>query len=218
MDKITWKKSKVEGRTGVSVPYNAVFNEQLQAAVPSAKFERQPSAWFIDEEAKEEVIPLLEKFYLNTSRYRVTWDIKQAGNILIDGARLMWVNRDHYKFSHDHGLAFKVVENTLDTSGSRANPYIYGRLVLEISLREGAVIEPAPTEMVAMVEDETAVRPNQLAAFPTSDLVAELERRGQASETAAQEAIKAILTAVEKSSRVLFEEAIEKAKHVIEYA
>lgn len=215
MSTITWKKSKVDGRVGVAVPYNAVFNEQLKAAVPSATFIRSTDVWEFDEESKEDVIPLLEKFYLKTVRYRVAWNnIVRADNLTIDGASLAWVNRDYYKFRHD--LSFRVIENELSTGGSRANPCLFGKLIIETSLREGAVIEPEPDEMEMV--DDTAVRPNPLAAFPTSDLVAELERRGQGSEVPAIEALKAVLTAVEKADRYEFEKAIEKAKGVIDYA
>lgn len=217
MSKVTWKKSKVDGRIGISVPYNAVFNEQFKAAVPSATFLRATDVWEFDEESKEDVIPLLEKFYLNTVRYRVAWNnIVRADNLTIDGASLAWVNRDYYKFRYD--LSFRVIENELSTGGSRANPCLFGKLVIEISLREGAVIKPAPDEIEVVVEDDTAVRPNPLAAYPTSDLVAELERRGQASEMAALEAIKEILVAVEKSSQSLFGVALDKARQVVEYA
>lgn len=214
--KVTWKKSKVDGRIGISVPYNAVFNEQFKAAVPSATFLRATDVWEFDEESKEDVIPLLEKFYLNTVRYRVAWNnIVRADNLTIDGASLAWVNRDYYKFRHD--LSFRVIENELSTGGSRANPCLFGKLVIEVSLREGAVIEPAPDEIEALPVGDTAVRPNPLAAYPTSDLVAELERRGQASETAALELVKQFVAAMAAKDSRKAESLYEKMKQVVEY-
>jgi hypothetical protein len=210
---IKWIKSKIEGRVGLSVPYNEAFNNVLKAAVPSAKFDYQKGAWFFDEEAKEEVVPFLEQYYINTTLHRVVWDTRSEDNITVDGARLLFVNRDYWKFSRG-GPSFKIVEEGLSSGGSRNHPHISGRLVIDIQLREGAVLDPEP-ESIEEIED-TAEK-NPLEAFPTSMLVAELERRGM-GEGPAVELVRELLAAVEKQSHAAFEAVVEKARGMADHA
>lgn len=172
-----WLESSIESRIGISVHFNEVFNTALKAAVPSAKFNREKSAWFFDEEAKEDVVPLLEKFYINTKPHRITWQLDRDYGVTIDGARVLFVSRDYWNFTRG-SFPFKALESNLSTGGSRNNPRVSGRLVIEVQLREGAILDPEP-ESIELIEEKEAK--NLLEAFPTSMLVDELKRRGATS-------------------------------------
>lgn len=177
MSQIKWKESKVEGRVGVSVPYRQLFNDELRAMVPSAKFEKDRLAdgiWYFDEEALHLVRLLLDKYYLNTKWYRVEWQLNRSETLEIDGCNLLYVNRDYWKW-RDSGFEMKIVACDLQSGGSRRRPDVSGCVVLEIALRDDAVIEPEPVSMEAIAP---APPPNPLATIPTEMLVNELGSRG----------------------------------------
>lgn len=190
MATINWKKSKIEGRIGVSVPYRQLFNDELKAVASSAKFDRAGEAWFFDEEVLHLVRPLLEKYYTNTKWYRVEWDISSAAALEIDGCNLLYISRDYWKRRSGSGFDMKIVECGLSSGGSRANPRIGGKLVLEIALREGAVISPEPTSIEAI--DAPAPPANPLETVPTELIIRELNSRDEVLFDKAQ--VKAALT------------------------
>lgn len=183
---IKWVKGEVPGRIGVQVPYNQKFNDELRVFVPSAKFDRYQTAWLFDEEAKPDVLAVVERFYANLVWKRVTFEFNRD-NPTIDGARMMSIQRDWWKFS-DGPYKYTVVEESLSSGGSRANPGIYGRLVIDIHCREGVEFYPEP-ESVEEIADPTAVTVNPLEIYPDDMLVAELARRGHALSVSGVEAV-----------------------------
>lgn len=173
---IKWIKSSVEGRVGIVVPYRQLFNDELKAAVSSATFSRGSDAWMFDEEATHLVRPLLEKYFQSGVWYRVELDLKNAEEFTIDGCNLLYVNREYWKWRSGSGFEMKVLECTLSAGGSRRSPHVNGRLVLEIVMREGAVISPAPTSIEKI--DRPTTPPNPLETVPTTAIQRELEARG----------------------------------------
>jgi hypothetical protein len=174
MYEIKYVKGEVPGRLGVVVPYSEPFHSELKT-ITAARFDAPRKAWCFDEEDKEEVIALLERFFVNTAWQRVTIEDIRAANITVDGASLLYVNRDRWSFRRDSGIKYKVVESSLGSGGSRANPIVHGRIVVDIDLRDGAIIRPEPTAVEPIAEQEPA---NPLAAYPPEMLKAELTRRG----------------------------------------
>lgn len=177
MYEVKWIKGSVDGRIGVIVPYNQKFNDELKAMVPSARFreDRSTDAWFFDEEAKEDVLHILEKFYVNAVWQRVEWNLNRD-DVTVDGANLFTCNRDWWKFRNNFPYKIKIVEEELSSGGSRANPGMFGRVVIDILCREGAEFRPEPVSVEPSPEPDEA-RPNPLAIYPDDLLAAELARR-----------------------------------------
>lgn len=67
----------------------------------------------------------------------------------------------------------KLIDQDLDSGGSRKSPGLYGKLVIETTIRPEANITPSADVMI--IEDGEA--PNPLADFSTEELLAELETR-----------------------------------------
>lgn len=178
-DNIKWVKGPVDGRVGVVVPYNQKFNDELKAMVPSARFREDgcTDGWFFDEEARDDVLTILEKFYVNQAWQRVEWSLNRD-DVTVDGANLFSVNRDWWKFRSNFPYKFKVVEDELSSGGSRANPGMYGRVVIDILCRPGAEFRPDPVSVTA-VPEEHPTNTNPLSIYPNDLLAAELARRQQ---------------------------------------
>jgi hypothetical protein len=173
MYEVEWIKGPVDGRVGIVTPYNEQFKEELKAVTSSAKFRRADGAWCFDEELRPEVMPLVDKFFTRTSWQRVTIHLDRDDNFSIDGANLLYVNRDNWSFRRGD-VNFRVVEQNLQSGGSRANPHVSGTLVLDVEMREGAIIKPEPKSVEPVGEQE---KPNPLANYAVDDLAAELARR-----------------------------------------
>lgn len=215
---IKWVKGPVDGRIGVIVPYNQKFNDALKAAVPSARFkeDRRTDGWFFDEEAKEDVLPILERFYVNQEWQRVEWSLSRD-EITVDGASLFTVNRDWWKYRNNFPYKFRVVDEDLSTGGSRANPGMFGRLIIDILCRPGAEFYPEPVSVTPSPE-QTGDKPNPLAIFPDDALTAELARRGHDLSVNGVEAVAvlaAFLDAVDKQSNDIFETAAKDARRLL---
>lgn len=177
MSEIKWIKSKVDGRIGVIVPYNQKFNDELKAMVPGARFREDhvTDGWFFDEEAKPDVLPILERFYVNQKWQRVEWSLNRD-DVTVDGAQMFYCNRDYWKWRSGFPYKFKIVEEELSSGGSRANPGMYGRVVLDILCREGAEFKPEPVSVTDAPGGESDA-PNPLGIFSDDMLAAEMARR-----------------------------------------
>jgi hypothetical protein len=134
------------GKLGIETPYNAKFVEELKVNMASG---------------------VLQKV-------RITWDLSREAP-QIDGVNLASITRDWWNWRKDCPVDFKVVEQDLDSGGSRKSPGLFGKLVIETSVRPGADISPsAKVEII-----EAGEKPNPLADFSTEELLAELKRRGE---------------------------------------
>lgn len=217
-DNIKWVKGPVDGRIGVVVPYNQKFNDELKAMVPSARFREdgRTDGWFFDEEASDDVLLILEKFYVNQAWQRVEWGLNRD-NVTVDGANLFTVNRDWWKFRSNFPYKFKVVEDDLSSGGSRSNPGMYGRVVIDILCRPGAEFRPEPVSVTA-IPDEQPNDTNPLAIYPDDLLVAELARRGHDLSVNGVEAVailNMLLDAHDKVSEDLFKTAVRDARALL---
>ena len=173
MYKVKWVKGEVDGRVGIITPYNEAFKDELKAVTSSAKFRRTDGAWCFDEELRPEVMPLVDKFFTRTVWQRVTIRLDRDDSLSIDGASLLYVNRDSWNFRRGD-VNFRVIEQAVQSGGSRANPHVSGTLVLDVEMREGAIIKPEPESVEPVGEQE---KPNPLANYAVDDLAAELARR-----------------------------------------
>ena len=178
MSEIKWIKSNVDGRVGVIVPYNQKFNDELKALVPGARFREdwRTDGWFFDEEAKLDVLPILERFYVNLKWQRVEWNLNRD-DVTVDGANLFSVNRDWWKWRSNFHYKFKIVEEGLSSGGSRNNPGMYGRVTIDILCREGAEFRPEPVNVEDTPDPGEAETPNPLAIFSDDMLAAEMAQR-----------------------------------------
>lgn len=175
---VEFKESKIKGRWGVFTPYNGDFVKALKANVPSAKWNGE--GWFFDEISKADVEKLVETFFPSHDALDtvvIEWDLNRD-NPQIDGTSLATVERDYWNWKKNCPVEFRVVESEISSGGSRKNPGLYGRLVIEAKIRPGANFSPEPLQ-VEVVENGDV--PNPLAEFLTEDLVAELKRRGELS-------------------------------------
>lgn len=177
MNNVRYIVSKeVEGRVGVITPFNQCFVDEMKASLPGATFKSHPQpTWEYDEEHQDIVTALVQKYFVDVSRVRITWQFSRDGAPRIDGVTLMRLGRGWFKWHGD--MALKVVEQDgLHESGSRRYPTISGTAVVECTMRHGAVIEPEPVSVEPAPEPSD--KPNPLAAVPVAHLLAELARRG----------------------------------------
>lgn len=217
-ENIKWVKGPVDGRIGVIVPYNQKFNDELKAMVPSARFreDHRTDGWFFDEEARDDVLPILKKFYASHEWVRVEWNLNRD-HITVDGANLFTVNRDWWKFRSNFPCRFKVVEEDLSSGGSRSNPGMYGRVVIDILCRPGTEFLPDPVSVTA-VPDAQPSDTNPLEIYPDDLLVAELARRGHDLSVNGVEAAAILgmfLDAHDKVSEDLFKTAVRDARRLL---
>ena len=174
MYEVKWTKGEVDGRVGLICPYNENFQQELKTITTSAKFRRSDNAWCFDEETRPLVMPIVEQYFTDTTWQRVTITLNRDDNVTVDGARLMYVNRDYWNWRRDTPVRFRIIEAEVSPGGSRAHPTISGTLVLEIDLREGVEIDPEPDSIEPLSEQEAA---NPLANYAIEELAAELARR-----------------------------------------
>lgn len=163
------------GKLGIETPYNAKFVEELKANIPSASWSRP--YWTIAPSGEDQAKELLTKYFPASGvlqKVRITWDLAREAP-QIDGVNLASISRDWWNWRKDCPIDFKVIEQDLDSGGSRKNPGLFGKLVIETSVRPGADISPsAKVEII-----EAGEKPNPLADFSTKELLAELKRRGE---------------------------------------
>ena len=212
MSEIKWIKSKVDGRVGVIVPYNQKFNDELKALVPGARFREdwRTDAWFFDQEAKRDVLPILERFYVDLKWQRVEWNLNRD-DVTVDGANLFSVNRDWWKWRSSFPYRFKIVEEELSSGGSRNNPGMCGRVTIDILCRDGAEFRPEPVSVADAPGDE-ADAPHPLGIFSDDMLVAELARRGHDLSVNGVEAVQilqAFMAAYDSKSSDQFQQVIK---------
>lgn len=174
MYKVRWVKGEVDGRIGVITPYNDQFQAELKNATSSAVFRGRDRAWCFDEEARELVAPIVERYFTNTKWRRVTFALRGAENVTVDGGQLMFVTRDKWNWRRDTAVNFRVVENGVVSGGSRAHPYVSGSLIIDLDMRDGADIRPEPESVETLAEQEP---PNPLANYPIEMLLAEIAQR-----------------------------------------
>lgn len=218
---VKWIKGPVDGRIGVAVPYNQNFNDDLKHSTPSARFREdgRTDAWFFDEEARPDVLPLLEKYYGDLRWQRVAWDIRSASNITIDGARLLSVSRDWWGYYRGFDYQFKIVEEGLSAGGSRKNPRIGGTLTIDILCREGAEFDPAPESVEPVDDPAERPQPNPLAIYSDDMLAAELARRGHdvtADGVEALAVLRRMLAALDKEDGGAAQQALAEARRLVE--
>lgn len=177
MYKIEYVKSREEGRVGVHTPYNEEFVRELKLLVPSAKFSKATKAvWFFDEEAKADVVALVAKYFVNVRKVAVAWELSRCTDVTIDGARVLSIYQDNWSLARSGDVEARVINNSLSCVGSRRYPSVSGELVLEVLMREGAVISPEPISVEPSPEPQPS--PNPLAAVPVGDMLIEMQRRG----------------------------------------
>lgn len=178
MDISNWqRKSSIAGRTGVAVPYRQAFNNELKTLVPSAKFDHNGSIWFYNQRDNDTVAALVEKYFVNTRRFRLEVEFDRDPDFSIDGCSLVFVGRDHWSWRFDdNSFDAKVGAVEIETGGSRNNPHLTGRCVIEVTMRADADIKPTPVSITAV--DNAPAPHNPLANISTEDLLKELERRG----------------------------------------
>lgn len=175
MSEVKYVKSKIEGRAGVFTPFNRAFVDELKRNVPSAKWNGE--AWFFDEMSRSEVEALVEKYFPGEDTFetvRIEWDLSRD-DPQIDGVSLASIDRDFWSWRRDCPVQFKVIEaGDVNSGGSRKNPGLFGKLVIEAKVRPGAMITPKPVSVIVV---ENGVAPNPLSNFSTEALIAELKRR-----------------------------------------
>jgi hypothetical protein len=163
-----------DGNFGIKTPFNADFKDELKALIPSAKW--QSPCWIIKASGKEQAKQLLAKYFPpenELQKVRIEWDLNRESPE-IDGIGLANISRDWWGWRKDCPIDFKIIEQNLDSGGSRKNPGLYGQLVIEVAIRPGADISPSAE--VTVIED--GEKANPLAGYSTEDLLAELEARG----------------------------------------
>lgn len=167
---ISWKKSKIPGRIGIAVPYNPSFNQELNIAVPSAKFNRADKAWYFDEEARHTVESLLAKYYVNLAWHKVRWTLD--GDVpQVDGLPLVNCYRDKWAWKR----AFAIRPSVTDVSSSRRG--LTGTLEIAIRCRKNADFSPKP-EFVEEIEDGgDTTADNPLRVYSDESLFQEVVRR-----------------------------------------
>ncbi len=161
------------GNIGIETPFNEAFKNELKGLVPSAKW--QAPLWIINPDGLDQAKELLAKYYPPNEALqtvRIEWDLDRESP-KIDGVDLANVNRDWWSWSRSCYIYFKVIEQSLETGGSRNNPNLYGPLIIEAKIRPDAEIYPSAK--VIVLEDAKA--PNPLASFSNDELLAELARR-----------------------------------------
>lgn len=141
------KSSTSESRLGVKTPYNAKFVADIKKDCPSAKWSSKSTAWFVDAVSKPQLYALVQKYFGAKTRKRLTFELEYNKNLYIDGMGLMVVGRDNWSWDSRHTDTMALIEESLQTGGSRNNPNISGQLTIEIDVRDGALIEPAPVSV-----------------------------------------------------------------------
>lgn len=161
------------GNVGIETPFNASFKDELKVLIPSAKW--QAPHWIISPSGLDQAKELLAKYYPPSSALQkvvIEWDLNRESPE-IDGVALANVNRDWWSWSKRCSVDFKVIEQDLTSGGSRKSPGLYGKLIIEATIRPGAIISPSAT--IEIIEEGQA--PNPLSEFSTEELLAEIERR-----------------------------------------
>ena len=110
MYEVKWTKGEVDGRVGLICPYNENFQQELKTITTSAKFRRSDNAWCFDEETRPLVMPIVEQYFTDTTWQRVTITLNRDDNVTVDGARLMYVNRDYWNWRRDTPVRFRRIE------------------------------------------------------------------------------------------------------------
>lgn len=164
----------INGTTGIETPYNEAFKNELKALVPSTKW--QAPYWVIKSSGEEQAQQLLAKYFPPESelqKVRIKWDLNRDAPE-IDGVGLASVNRDWWGWRKDCTIDFQVIEHDLTSGGSRKSPGLYGKLIIEATIRPGATISPSAEVTII----EAGEVPGPLAGFSPEELLAELEARG----------------------------------------
>lgn len=171
MYKISYKPSPIEGRVRIDAPYNRAFKDRLKEVVPSATW--VGGMWEYDEEAQPLVTELVNAFYVHVTWKRIEFDFgSRGGNPEIDGASLARVQRDYFRWQSD--IALKVVESDIESGGSRRYPALFGRVVLDVLIRDGAEISPEPISISDALE---VYRPDPLAGVSAGQMLKAMHGR-----------------------------------------
>lgn len=161
------------GNLGIETPFNGTFKDELKALVPSARW--QSPYWIIKPSGEEQVENLLAKYYppdAMRQKVEIEWDLDRESPE-IDGVGLATISRDRWGWRRDCPIDFKIIEQDLKSGGSVKHPGLYGKLIIETTIRPGAVV--SPMAQVKVIEE--GEKKNLLADFSTEDLLAEIERR-----------------------------------------
>lgn len=173
-EKVKWGKGEVPGRVSLQLPFHGGFNAALKQQVPSAGWTYSNSRWTFDGEERDVVVALIEKYLSGYELHRVEWELKRHGDVIVDGCRLLRIERDWWRV-RDSAVSFTIIDSDLKTGGSNKNSDISGRLVIEAWFRPGSEIWPEPVSMERL---DAPTERNPLAHYPDSMLVEELKRRG----------------------------------------
>lgn len=142
-------KSTIPGRIGIKPPhFNGKFGEEMRSKIPGLRWEKGV-AYFL-EKHRDNALAIYAKFYQSpTVKRRLVFELNRDHEVAIDGQRLIWHSRDNAKLA-DAQFIDRVHEIDLKPGGSRANPRISGRLVVDVAIRPDAVITPEPMEIIEL--------------------------------------------------------------------
>lgn len=164
----------INGTVEIEAPFNARFKDELKVLIPSATW--QAPYWVIKSSGEDQARQLLAKYYPPVSelqKVRIEWNLNRDAPE-IDGVELATISRDWWGWRKDCTIDFQVIEHDLTSGGSRKSPGLYGKLIIEATIRPGATISPSAEVTII----EAGEVPGPLAGFSPEELLAELEARG----------------------------------------
>lgn len=128
-----------------NVPYNGEFIKQIRSLCPGAKW--VDKQWQFRTRHADVVMGLLAEFFdpENQVDHVVYWEQLSRDIPRVDGVDLAFISRDSWKWRG--ALQFDPVVVDLRPGGSRANPGLYGRLVVKVKARRDAVFTPEPSRI-----------------------------------------------------------------------
>lgn len=136
--------TKPEGHTGIYTPYNVDFVKAIKRGIPSAKWSRNLSCWYVPDRDLDDALAIARKFYPDDSEMRearITWDLSRD-KPSIGGFELANVSRDSWSWRRDCPIEFKVEKESVSSGGSARNPGLYGELVIIAKIAPGMDITP----------------------------------------------------------------------------
>ena len=170
--------SNQENHAGIKSPYNADFVKQLKKSVPGCKWNSSSKVWFFEKIHLDTVLSLANEFWPNPetlNTYLIDWGLDGHSAPKIDGVEIINLNRDSWTWRNNCPFTIKPIEVDIKTGGSRRNPTVEGKFLVEVKLREGAQLTPEPDSMEII--NEATQKPNPLESFSDDDLIKELIRR-----------------------------------------
>lgn len=146
------KKSSQPNRSGIRTPYNALFVADLKKTASNTRWNAGEGVWFFDDFCLAAVVELAKKYFPEETKiYRVTWNLDDSCHApSIDSSPLIWFGRDNWGKNNKTAYPTLYKEATFKTGGSRANPRLTGRLIIETKARPNAIFTPEPDEVTEL--------------------------------------------------------------------